>query len=141
VWGTHSFKLLLFFCAFEAGFGFADHDFGVGVFFGVVASLVPKLMTVVEALLGGGGVDLLGLKGTVGEDGHALGQDFDESATDAVDALADLAAMEAYFAGPEDGDQRRVPIEDFEIAVPGRDLDGVGGLVDEDLIGSNEPDL
>ncbi|HTY85349.1 MAG TPA: hypothetical protein VMB19_14095 [Silvibacterium sp.] len=113
----------------------------MGVLFRVVTGFIPKLMAVIEALLSCGDVYLPGTEGGVGKNGHALGQDFDEAATDAVSLLTGLAAVEAYLAGAENGNQRSVSIENLKIAVPRWDLDGIRGFIDEDAIGGDEPDL
>jgi hypothetical protein len=134
-------RRLLLLGALKPGFGFADDYFCLGVLFWVVAGFVPKLMAVVEAGLCGSDLDLLGTECAVGKDGHALGKDFDEAAADAIDALTDFSAVEAYFAGSKDGDQRGVSVENFEIAVTGRNFDSICGLIHEDVIGSYEPDL
>jgi len=127
--------------ALKAGFGFADDDFRLLVFLGVVAGFVPDLMAVVKPSLGGGGVDFLGTEGAVGQNGHALGQNLDEAAADAKDTLANFSAVEAYLTGTEDGDERGVSVENFEIAITGRNFDSICGLIHEDVIGSDEPDL
>jgi hypothetical protein len=98
-------------------------------------------MTVVETGLGCSGIDLLGTERAVGKDGHALGKDFDEAAADTIDALTDFAAVEAYLTGPKDRDERRMTVKDLEVAVPGRNFDRIRGLIYEDVIGSDEPDL
>ena len=98
-------------------------------------------MAVFEALLSGRDIDLLRTECAVGKDGYALGQHFDEATSDAVCLLAGFAAVEANFARAENGDERSVSVEDFKIAVARGNFDRIRGLVDEDAIGSNEPDL
>ena len=98
-------------------------------------------MAMVESGLGGSHINFLGAESAVSKDGHTLGEDFDESAADAVGLLAGLTAVETYLAGPEDSDKRSVSVKDLEIAVPGRNFNGIRGLIDEDVVGSDEPDL
>ena len=95
----------------------------------------------VEAGLCGGGIDLLGMERAVGKDGDTLGQDFNKAAADAIGLLTDLAAMEANFAGAKNSDERGVSVKDFKITVARRNLDRIRGLIDEDAIGGDEPDL
>ena len=66
------------------GFGFGDdaQSLGIGVF--AFAGLVPHLLAAFALLLGARHIDLLGLERVRGEDGDAIGQNFDESPTDVV---------------------------------------------------------
>jgi hypothetical protein len=127
--------------ALESRLGLANDGFGLLVLFRVVARFVPEMMAVIEADLCGGDVDLFGTDGGVGKNGDSLGQDFNEATADAVGLLAGLAAVKAHFAGAKDGDERGMPVEDLKIAVTRRNLDRIRGLIDEDAIGGDEPDL
>ena len=129
------------FRAFETGFSFANDDFGMGVLFGIVPGFIPELMAVLETGPGCGDVDLLRPEGAVGKDSYAFRQNLNESPADAVGTLPDLATVEADFPRSKNRDERSVSVEDFEVAVARRYLDRIRRLVDEDAIGSYEPDL
>lgn len=128
--------------AFEFGFGFADDFVGVLIFFGVFPGFAPELVAAIELVLGGRCVDFFGLLGEFGEDGDALGQDFDESASDdeAISSFV-AAGVQANLARAEFGDERCMAVEDLDVAGFGRNLDRVRRLIDEDAVGCDEPDL
>jgi len=98
-------------------------------------------MAVVEAGLSGGDIDLCGTDCAVGEDGDTLGKHLNETATDAVGLFPGLTAVKADLSGTKDSDERGVSVEDFKITVARRNLDGIRGLVDEDAIRGDEPNL
>lgn len=122
-------------------FGFADDFEGLGVFVGVVAGFIPHLLTVLELRPHNGDIDLFLRTRAFNEDRHALGQHFNEAASDAVFLLTGFPAVQADHSGCDHGKQRRVTVKGFEVAGSGRHLDRIYGLIDEDAIRDYQPDL
>ena len=86
-------------------------------------------------------VDLFGLEGVAGEDGDAVREHFDESPVHVVDLFAaGAAAVDAHVARAQFGEQRRVAVEHFHVAVLRGQFDGVGCLLEEDALGSDQAD-
>ncbi len=93
-----------------------------------------------EFFLGLGYVDLVGVESGFGEDGDALGEDFDESPGHEELLVAGGAAVEADLACAEFGEQRGGAVEGLEVAGHGGQFDGLGGGVQEDAVRSDEAD-
>src|SRR5258708_33505552 len=91
----------------DFGFGFGDYGQGVVVGFFAFAGFVPHLVALVELLLSAVGVDFFGPKGVVGEDGDAVGENFNKTPVDVVDLfgrrVAAGAAVDAHVASTQFG--------------------------------------
>ncbi len=74
------------------------------------------------------------------EDGDALGEDFDEAPGYEELLVAGGAAVEADFACAQLCEQRGVAVESFEIAGHRRQLDCLGGGVEQDAVRGYEAD-
>ena len=111
----------------EGGQGAIEVDLALVLLPLRMAAGQPKLGPLAGAL-GPREVDLLGRLGHLGEDDHAVGLHFRESARHQEVLLGPAGAV-GHLAAAERGEQRRVPGQDAEIALhPGRDdLVHVGG--------------
>jgi hypothetical protein len=134
-------KLLAGLRTFQPRFRFPDHFLGVSILVRIITGFIPQLMAVVELGLCSGGVDLFRPARALSKNGYPLGEHFYKAARDAEALLPGFAAVQPHFARPKKGKQRGVSVKDLEVAGLRRHLHGIRRLIDEDAIGSDEPDL
>src|SRR5258708_26582220 len=101
-------------------FSLAHDSIGFVILLAIVAGLLPELLALLELLLGLGAVDLVGVKRTLGEDGHALGKDLHEAPGDEKFLIACRATMQPHFACSKLRQQRRCAVERLQVARHGR---------------------
>src|SRR5579883_10099 len=98
-------------------------------------------MAAVELLLRAACVDLFRLQRIFRKNRYALGKHFDESPVDVIALFSGVAAMQTNFARAQLGEQGRMPEEHFKVSGAGGQLHGIRRRVDEDALGSDEPNL